>query len=55
MTPKEAWSGSKPTVDRFKNFGCITYMHIPYEKRKKLDDNGVGVNQLYITSKNLVA
>ena len=40
MTPKEAWTGRKPTVDHFKIFGCIAYAHIPYEKRKKLDDKG---------------
>ncbi|GKV39214.1 hypothetical protein SLEP1_g47020 [Rubroshorea leprosula] len=40
MTPEEAWSGRKPGVDHFKIFGCITYAHIPDEKRKKLDDKG---------------
>ena len=40
MTPEEAWSGRKPVVDHFKIFGCITYAHIPNEKRKKLDDKG---------------
>ena len=40
MTPKEAWTGRKPIVDHFKIFGCIAYAHIPYEKRKKLDDKG---------------
>ncbi|PHT94751.1 hypothetical protein T459_02633 [Capsicum annuum] len=38
MTLEEAWSGRKPTVDHFRIFGCITYAHIPDEKRKKLDD-----------------
>ena len=40
MTPEEAWSGRKPTVDYFKIFGYIAYEHIPDEKRKKLDDKG---------------
>nr|XP_034931745.1 uncharacterized protein LOC118062152 [Populus alba] len=40
MTPEEAWSGQKPSVDHFKVFGCIAYAHVPDEKRKKLDDNG---------------
>lgn len=40
MTPEEAWSGRKPSVDHFKVFGCIAYAHIPDEKRKKLDDKG---------------
>ncbi|KAA0036715.1 Retrovirus-related Pol polyprotein from transposon TNT 1-94 [Cucumis melo var. makuwa] len=38
MTPQEAWDGCKPSVDRFKVFGCIAYAHIPDEKRRKLDD-----------------
>ena len=40
MTPEEAWSGRKPSVDHFKVFGCIAYAHIPYQKRTKLDDKG---------------
>ncbi|XP_021803314.1 uncharacterized protein LOC110747450, partial [Prunus avium] len=28
MTPQEAWSGRKPSVDNFKVFGCIAYAHI---------------------------
>ncbi|CAL8168528.1 unnamed protein product [Prunus armeniaca] len=38
MTPQEAWSGKKPSVDHFKVFGCIAYAYILDEKRKKLDD-----------------
>ncbi|KAK2987329.1 hypothetical protein RJ640_023630 [Escallonia rubra] len=38
MTPEEAWSGQRPAVDHFRIFGCIAYAHVPYEKRKKLDD-----------------
>ncbi|BBN68370.1 ADP glucose pyrophosphorylase large subunit 1, partial [Prunus dulcis] len=40
MTPEEAWNGHKPAVNYFKIFGCIAYVHIPDEKRKKLDDKG---------------
>lgn len=40
MTPEEAWSGRKPTVDHFKIFGCIAYAHIPDQKRLKLDNKG---------------
>jgi hypothetical protein len=36
-TPEEAWSRRKPTVSHFKVFGCDAYVHIPDEKRKKLD------------------
>lgn len=41
MTPEEAWSGQKPTVDHFRVFGCVAYVHIPDPKRKKLDNKGV--------------
>jgi len=40
MTPEESWSGRKPVVDHFRIFGCIAYAHIPYEKRRKLDNKG---------------
>ncbi|GAU37822.1 hypothetical protein TSUD_276400 [Trifolium subterraneum] len=38
MTPEEAWSKSKPFVSHFKVFGCIAYVHVPDNLRKKLDD-----------------
>ena len=38
MTPEEAWSGSKPSVDHFRVFDCISHVHIPNSKRTKLDD-----------------
>ncbi|KAH9781357.1 hypothetical protein KPL71_008429 [Citrus sinensis] len=41
ITPEEAWSGCKPTVDHFRVFGCIAYVHVLDEKRRKLDDKGV--------------
>ena len=40
-TPFEAWHGWKPKVSHFKVFGCISYVHIPSQKRHKLDDNSV--------------
>ncbi|KAL6334162.1 hypothetical protein AAG906_006731 [Vitis piasezkii] len=40
MTPEEAWSGRKPTVDHFRIFGCIAYAHIPNEKMRKLENKG---------------
>lgn len=36
-TPEEAWSGVKPTVNYFRIFGCIAHVHIPDQKRSKLD------------------
>ncbi|KAK9121298.1 hypothetical protein Syun_018915 [Stephania yunnanensis] len=41
MTPEEAWSGSKPSVEHFRIFGCIGYVHVPDVKRTKLDDKSV--------------
>lgn len=37
-TPVEAWSGLKPSAKHLKVFGCVCYVHIPKEKRSKLDD-----------------
>ena len=37
MTPFEAWTGKKPSVDHLRTFGCISYAHIPKDERKKLD------------------
>lgn len=39
-TLKEAWNRRRLMFSYFKIFGCIAYAHIPYEKRKKLDDKG---------------
>ena len=36
--PQEAWSGTKLNVAHLRTFGCIAYVHIPSELRKKLDD-----------------
>jgi len=41
MTPEEAWSGRKPSVEHFRVFECIAYVHIPDVKRSKLDDKNV--------------
>lgn len=38
MTPEEAWSGIKPSVEHFRVFGCISHVHVPDAKRKKLED-----------------
>ncbi|KAL0432365.1 UNVERIFIED_CONTAM: Retrovirus-related Pol polyprotein from transposon TNT 1-94 [Sesamum latifolium] len=37
MTPEEAWSGRRPSVEYFRIFGCIAYA---IQKRSKLDDKG---------------
>jgi hypothetical protein len=37
MTPKEKFTSKKLDVSHFKVFGCIAYVHVPDEKRSKLD------------------
>ena len=41
VTPQEAWSGVKPSVKHFRVFGCLAHVHVPKEKRRKLDDRSV--------------
>lgn len=41
MTPEEAWSGNKPSIEHFRIFGCIGYVHVLDVKRTKLDDKSV--------------
>ena len=36
-TPKEMFTGMKPKVGSFCIFGCLTYLHVPFEKRTKLE------------------
>ena len=38
ITPHEAWSGTKPSVDHFRVFGCLAHVHVPDVKRSKLDN-----------------
>jgi hypothetical protein len=50
MTPEEAFSGKKPNVEHLRIFGCPVYIHIPKDKRKKLEPSGkkgifVGYNE----------
>ncbi|RVW80046.1 Retrovirus-related Pol polyprotein from transposon TNT 1-94 [Vitis vinifera] len=45
-----AWSGSKPSVDHFRVFGCISHVHIPDSKRIKLDDKSVRCVLLRVTN-----
>jgi len=37
-TPQEAWSGRRPGISHLRVFGSVAHVHIPYEKRAKLDD-----------------
>ena len=36
-TPEEVFSGKKPEVSHLRIFECPVYIHIPKEKRTKLD------------------
>ena len=36
-TPEGVFSHKKPEVSHLKIFGCLVYIHIPKEKRTKLD------------------
>nr|KYP40501.1 Retrovirus-related Pol polyprotein from transposon TNT 1-94 [Cajanus cajan] len=37
-TPQEAWSGRKPGISHLRVFGSIAHVHVPDEKRSKLND-----------------
>ena len=41
MTPEEAWSGEKPSVEHFRVFGCVGHADIPDAKRTKLEGKSV--------------
>jgi len=41
MTPEEAFTRKKLGIDHLWSFGCLVYIHIPKEKRKKLDPSGM--------------
>ena len=36
-TPQEAFTGVRPDVRHFRMFGCLTFSHVPSEKRTKLE------------------
>jgi hypothetical protein len=40
MTPEKTFSGKKPSVEHLRIFGCPVYIHIPKDKRKKLEPSG---------------
>jgi hypothetical protein len=39
-TPEEMFTGKKPEVSHLKIFGCPVFIHIPKEKKNKLDPLG---------------
>jgi hypothetical protein len=40
-TPHEVWLGKKPSVSHLKVFFCDAFVHVPKEKRSKLDNKAV--------------
>ena len=40
-TPYEIWFGEKPDLSHLKVFGIQVFIHIPDEKRKKLDEKSI--------------
>ena len=40
MTPEEKFTRKKPEVSLLKIFGCPVFVHIPKDKRSKLDPSG---------------
>jgi hypothetical protein len=39
--PHQVWSGKNPSVSHLKVFGCDAFVHVPKEKRSKLDNKAV--------------
>lgn len=40
-TPYEHWHGTKPTYNHLRVFGSMAYVHIPDQKRQKLDPKAI--------------
>jgi hypothetical protein len=40
ITPEEAFTKVKPEIGHFRIFGCPMYLHVPKEKRSKLEPLG---------------
>ena len=41
-TPEEMFTGKMPEIGHFRIFGCLTYSHVLFEKKTKLEATGVG-------------
>ena len=40
ITAEEAFTGEKLEISHLRIFGCLVYIHVPREKRMKLDPAG---------------
>lgn len=38
VTPQEAWSVVKPSVEHFRVFGCVSHVHVSDARRTKLEN-----------------
>jgi hypothetical protein len=50
MTPEEAFSEKKPSVEHLRIFGCPVYIHVTKGKKKKLEPSrkkGIFVSREY--------
>lgn len=45
-TPYERWNGTKPGINEFQIFGSKCFVHIPSERRKKLDN--VAIEMIFL-------
>ena len=36
-SPQEVWTSKKPSLSHLRVFGCDAFVHVPKEKRTKLD------------------
>ena len=49
ITPYEFWYKKKPDIAHLKVFGCRAFVHVPDEKRRKLDPKAIeGVMMGYV-------
>jgi hypothetical protein len=47
-THHEAWNGKKPSLEHVRGFRCDAHVHVPKEKRRKIDNKGENVYLLVI-------
>ena len=40
-TPEAKYTGKTPDISNLKIFGCVAYVHVPKERRKKLDSRAI--------------
>lgn len=52
ITPEEAWSGVKPSVEHFRVFGCVAHVHVPDARRTKLEDKSFACVLLGVSEKS---